>query len=427
MRPIKFHPCYALAWPILLLGLAALACNLQGSVAPQKTQPDQPTAANQNLPEPSSRAGLVPDQPLPTLKWEQETLPETGETLPEIAVDPTQAALLGRYEPSSEELPTELGKTREKPYPPFTRLILPEWDFQVRQVLRGEQAWQLIQAQSPNTAPPPAGQEYLLVLVRAHCKNLESHCGDIGLTNLLVTGDSLRALKDTLWDIPMPELYFADIYTAEEVEGWTDALVGQDENNLMLVIDLQSPDPSTGEDARLVRYIALQDGASLSLPADLAAVQPNELGKTPQTPAPLGQLVVSNDWEITLMEALRGPQALAKVKQVNPDNPDPEAGMEYILFHIRLRFIGREDAPHELYMSNFIWTDASDNRYQAPTIYGKSDPPGFWAQPDLFPGGSAEGWMLVQAPAGQPGVVIFDPDLHKPGHPQENIRYLAVE
>ena len=410
-----------------LLALAALACNLQAKSTGEPAQPGQPGTGSVNVPEPKGDAGLAPDTSLPTPDWQAEQDQDAGVPDPEITLEPALLEQMGRYAPSSLELAPEIGMTRFLPYPTYTTVVLPEWDFQVRQVLRGDAAWQLIRSQSPNSPPAPAGQEYILALVSARCKNWESECPDIALANLFVTGSSHLILNDTLWDIPAPELYYADIYTAEEMEGWSDALLPVGDPNPLLVIDVTSSDAATGEDTRFLRYIALQDGASLAVPAELAAIQPNELGKTRAAPAPRGETVVTGEWQVSIGEVIRGADAAAKIKQVNDNNPDPEAGMEFILCYVRVRRIGGPDAPRALYDSHFYWSDAAGERYFTPTIYGSSDPPNFWARIGLFPGGSAEGWMAAQAPIGQPGVIVFDPDRNESGYQPVNVRYLSVE
>ena len=73
--------------------------------------------------------------------------------------------------PSSDRSSDELGMTRSNPYPIDAQVSTSFWDFKVLEVARGEDAWQIIQAENPENPPPPPGKEYFLVKVEVRCKN----------------------------------------------------------------------------------------------------------------------------------------------------------------------------------------------------------------------------------------------------------------
>ena len=110
---------------------------------------------------------------------------------------------------------------------------------------------------------------------------------------MFMTGSDYKGYGDTMDSWPQPEFLFEDMFTAETVEGWIDAVIPTDEQNLMVVVD----DESNGN--RTTRFLALEAGASISLPADLSSLKPNGLGVDVTNPVPPGQAAISSTWEIS--------------------------------------------------------------------------------------------------------------------------------
>jgi hypothetical protein len=409
---------------VLVLFLASLACNLNLS----KSQPEggKPLVVDESYTN-KPFGGQSADEPTPQslLPFPSEDI--TGEAsspgaLQEVPVDEALLKELSRYEPSSDELPADYGKSREKPYPTYTRISTPYWDLQVRDVLRGADAWQIIQKQWDKTPPPPDGLEYLLVKVQVHAKIQTS----ISINELYVTGDRNLVVTDSLVDYPVPELYYTDIYTAEVAEGWTDALVGVDEHNLELVFD-KTNERNWQDKQRFTFFIALEDGASLTVPPDLAGIQPNDLGKDLQNSAPIGSKVISEDWEITVLETERGTRALEIAQEANQYVPEPDSGMEYIVFKARLRYIGNSATARTIYGDNFQSIGSNGEFYKAMG-YGSTNLKWPWLRGGFYPGGEVVGWLAVLAKIGETSMkVVFKPDIHQSGSPEVNVRYLALE
>jgi hypothetical protein len=119
-----------------------------------------------------------------------------------------------------------------------------------------------------------------------------------------VTGDRNLVVEDALVDYPAPELYFTDIY-------------------------------------------------------------PNDLGKDLQNPAPIGSKVISEDWEITVLETERGARALEIAQEANQNTREPDSGMEYIVFKARLRYIGNSATARTIYGDNFQSIGSNGEFYKA--------------------------------------------------------------
>ncbi len=365
-------------WLLLIVFALALACNMPGfgdsNALDAAPQPETPTPEEQSLAEPS----------------EEQTSEDDAQ-------------------PTAETQSSELGMARTNPFPMETMVTTPYWDFQVLEIARGEAAWQILQTDDPDNPQPPPGKEYFLAKVKITCKHPGSGSHDIGLNDLFITGDSLTGHTDKLWDHPQPEFFYSDIYTAESLEGWIDVLVTPTEGNLMLVFD-RAEFVNDDYQPREVRYVALEPGASIEAPADLAGISANEIGIEEDNPAKAGESAITDEWEISIVEARRGQAALDLVMQMNPDNQPPEEGMEYVVFKVRARRIGGE---HVALINHFDFKmvvpgmgRSGSDWMEDPTF--KLDPAG--ATPHLsaylFPGGTTEGWAVKQVPSGHTPLLV---------------------
>ncbi|MBN1669147.1 MAG: hypothetical protein JW862_18780 [Anaerolineales bacterium] len=364
---------------VVFLLAAALACNMPG--VGERDETTSPEDAG---------SGVVAPSP------EIDVSQPAGESAVEAAATDGQSV--------------PLGFSRSNPYPIETEVVTPYWDFKVLEVLRGQEAYDLVRAQNPDAAPAPDGKEYLLVKVWVRCKIAGSTAYDLDLDNLFITGDRLHGYTDRLIDSPTPEFFYSDMYTAESLEGWIDVLVEVGEQDLMLVIDLQ--ETVEGEvQPRELRYVALEPGATLDFPTELAGIAPNELGEDLATPAQIGETVVTTDWELTVLETRRGQAALDLALAMNARNNPPEEGLEYVAFLMRARRIGAQDVairassyPLRAYVPG-QGRNGSD-QMEDPHFY--LDPGGAfpYLNTKLFPGGQVEAWVIKQVPASYTPVII---------------------
>jgi len=298
----------------------------------------------------------------------------------------------------------EPGLGRANPYPLDTEVVTPYWDFKVLEFHRGEDAWQMIQADDPNNPPPLPGKEYVLIKVWLRNKNPTPNAQNFGLNEIFVTGDSLQVHTDVLIDRPAPEVVYSDIYTAETLEGWIDVLVESTEGNLMLVFDRNEYIDSEST-PREVRYMAIDEGASIEIPAELDAIATNDLGLEIENPAKIGETVIGEDWEATILESVRGDAALDIVMQMNDKNDPPEDGLEYIAFRARFRRISKTDVI-EGHASFSAYAPGkgqhnSDFLSEPRGVHNKNKENFPWMEYNFFPGLESEGWFVLAAPAGQ--------------------------
>lgn len=302
--------------------------------------------------------------------------------------------------PSNTPTPSPIGMSRSNPFPHSQAVSAPNWDFQILEVMRGDAAWQAVQAANQFNEPPPAGMEYLTVKLGVKCTYTDSEEHSIGENDFRVTGDHLTEYSTASAVSPDPQLD-ARLFTGGEAEGWATYLIHQGESNLILFID----ELFSFEEDRY-RYVALDEGASINVSPALAEIAPTDLGNDRANPAPLNQTVTTEDWQVTILEVIRGDPAWTMIQSTNQFNDPPAEGMEYILAKVRVRNISTADESEQIDDNWFETTGNANVLYDPPSV----------VEPDpaldvvLFPGGQYEGWAVMQAAIGETNLVaVFEP------------------
>lgn len=246
---------------------------------------------------------------------------------------------LEQEEVTSEEpsAPQEPGFSRGNPIPRSEIVPAPNWDVQVLEVVQGDEAWQALQAANKFNEPAPERMEYLLVKLLVKCTYADDEEHSISGYDFRVTGDHLIRYSTASVVEPEPALD-AQLFTDGEAEGWSAYLIDQGENNLILIVD----EVMNWDDDRF-RYIALDEGASITVPAELSDIKPTDSGKERSSPAPFGETITTEDWQIAITEAVRGNDAWTMVQDANQFNDPPKEGMEYIAVKVRVRYISTVD------------------------------------------------------------------------------------
>jgi hypothetical protein len=305
---------------------------------------------------------------------------------------------------------------RSNPYPPTEAVSAPNWDLQVMEFQRGDEAWNTLQTADSTNLAPPEGKEYVLVKIKAKCTYTDKDKHPISVNDFKVTGDQLIAYEaaDGVM-VPAPALD-ADLAAGEEAEGWAAYQVNKDEGNLILFLD----EMANNNDDRL-RFIALEAGASVNISPDLASIQPTDLGKTADKPAPRSAKINTQEWEVTVKEVMRGDEAWNMIKQADDANDPPPEGMEYTAVKVHVRYLGKPDQATRI--DNFFFTssDSSGVLYDFTSV--TLPPPGLEVL--LFPGGEYEGWVVLQSNKDAEGLVlVFESLLDTTG---ESLRYISLE
>lgn len=319
--------------------------------------------------------------------------------------------------------PDEAGTTRRAPLPVGTLLSVPGWELKVIEFLRGDDALQVIRSSGQQVEEPPAGKEFALAKIFVRCTALDSDAHDLGLNELFITGNSHIAYVDTLDGIPQPEFLYEDMYSAEAVEGWIDALIPVNEQDLMVVLDLQEYKAD-----RITRFFALEKGVSVPLPKNFSEHEPNKIGASMDAPAKVGEQIITSEWEISLLNASRGAQAETDIKQENPLFNPPQEGMEYTLLEIELNYFGKNDSPLHIGPDNFYAVTRDGKKLAGEWVRVPKQSKNPYINATIFPGAELAGWIAISIPADMDyRLIVFDPDRYHSEKADVNLRYLLIE
>jgi hypothetical protein len=382
-QKVRVTPMFIAA---VLLVLMTLAC---GSSVPTATRrsptsrpgQNEPTQAPQN-----TRVPLATSTPLPT---------------------PTPL-------PTLTPTPAPIGFSRREPFPKSVLASVPDWDIQVLEVKRGAEAWNAIQEANAYNSPAPEGKEYMLVKLYVKSTHKDNEAHSVSSYDYQVTGDRLTSYTVTFVSGLEPELR-ATLFSGGETQGWVSYLVAEGETNLMLVVN-----GLYNFDSPSIRYLAIDDGASISIPPDLAAIQPNQAGALRSKPALRYGTVITRGWEITIKDVQRGEAAWNLITEENEYSAPPDEGMEYIVVKVHVRYIATEDKAGSMGTYSFKSTGSKGVLYDYPS---NTEP-----QPalniSLYPGGEYEGWVTVQAAIGETGMMlVYEPLFDING----SERYISLE
>ena len=151
-----------------------------------------------------------------------------------------------------------------------------------------------------------------------------------------------------------------------------------------------------------------------SIAQDNSSTNPAAVGSAVRSMVELGSVYTNiYDITITVLETVRGKEALDRLKTANPDNKMPTEGFEYVMAHIKFDFKGRA-------VSDRLSFDLGDVPLQWVALDGKDlteyarvslTVPNPALRGMVNPGASAEGWVAFAVDRKDPRpVMVFDPD-----------------
>lgn len=361
-------------------------------------------------------------------------LPSLNRNISEDALKPDQTTLNipepiledeSENDKSSTAISFEMGLSRKQPYPVGNLVNIDGWQIEVREFLRGSAAMNVINASGRDVQSLAEGSEYALARVFLRCVALDDEAHSLGISDISITGSSNKIYGDQLDGLPQPEFLFEDMFTAEAVEGWVDAIVPVSEKNLMLVVDLNNWDPAE----RKTRYFSLEEGASITFPVSGTEKAMNSVGIDISNPALLNQEMILKNWALIVEEVISGEQALNLLQQSNPKFPPPEPGWQYLLIKVKVEYFQFADIPATLQSSHFYAVDqlgdlnAGANRF----INTPKSAEWVWLNERLLPGAAVEGWVIVATEVdSHPLIIAFDPDEFSWDNSGESKRYIKL-
>ena len=291
------------------------------------------------------------------------------------------------------------------------------WGASVLEVVRGDAALEILTEANSFNEPPADGHEYVLVRLRGHNLSREDTFGNMWEADFKVTGNEnvlyFFYARPSLVE-PTPDFDFY-LFPGGSGEGYMAFQVRVEDTGLML---RHEPFAIFGDED--IRYLALEDGAGVTAPAEPLAAA-TDVGVELDSPAPLGTTIINGLFEITVLEVVRGDDALAMAIEANQFNNEPDEGMEFVQVRIRVRNVGTEDAP--LDVDGFSFNTVGDRGEiwdVPPIVYPLPE-----LDTNLFPGGSFEGWVTFQARAGEGSLVLIYEEFFS--FSDDNTRYLALE
>ncbi len=341
----------------------------------------------------------------------QETLTEIGKEMQESM----QGSQTAQAEPTAvPTVPAGPGMSRQNPYPVGSAVTTENWQVQVTEVKRGDEAWQMIQQANQFNDPAPDGMEYLLVKIKAKNISKKTDEQQISKNDFRLTGSKNIEYSSLSVVAPEPVLE-AKLFLNGENEGWVPLIAAKDENNLILIAkEMFSFDDASS------RFVALEDGATISIPAELNKIQPNDLGIDRATPATKGQTVITNDWEITVGDVVRGDEAWNQIKAANQFNDPPADGMEYVLVKVKAHYIGQSNTSVSIQDGDFKSSGSANVMYDKPSVIPPNP-----LEARLFSGGEAEGWVPMMVKKDESSLqLVFSPMFE---FSDVNRRFMALE
>jgi hypothetical protein len=162
-------------------------------------------------------------------------------------------------------------------------------------------------------------------------------------------------------------------------------------------------------------FLALAFAASFrpAMAYDNSSTNPAEVGSRVRSMVELGS-VYSNIYDIgvTVLETVRGKEAVARLLSADAKNPAPAEGSEYILARVKFELQGRavtDTLTFELGDAPLQWVALSEDLIEYPPVSVAAPDPRLAGT--VHPGRFMEGWVVfaVDHSDAKP-VMVFDPD-----------------
>lgn len=146
---------------------------------------------------------------------------------------------------------------------------------------------------------------------------------------------------------------------------------------------------------------------------DNSSSNPADIGLQVRSMVELGSVYTNiYDIAVTVLETVRGEEAMAQLKAVSPKNDMPAKGFEYLLVRVKFELKGRavtDTLPFDLGDGPLQWVALASDLTEYPQISVTVPDPALVGR--VNPGDSMEGWVAfaVNQNDSKP-VMVFDPD-----------------
>ena len=238
-----------------------------------------------------------------------------------------------------------------------------------------------------------------------------------------------------------PEPVFGDGYGEEQIrEGWISFEVPKTESSLILAVRHSST--IFRSDANF-RYFGLEKDSGIDSDFSSAA-DPTEVGVTIDSPVPLSEVAVTSSFALEISEALIGEDAADRLSEVSFLNPEPGEDKEFWLFKVDVENVSSTISPssisrfqfsadgflevHAYLFASSLFVSGTGSGVGTSAIFSPFlELPGQELEASLYPGGSFEGWVLLEVDVGTDPVVVYDPSIGGGIAHDPDRRYFALE
>lgn len=306
-----------------------------------------------------------------------------------------------RVDSPSEESSETVGLTRGNPIPLGSTASYGDWEI------------------SANEMSQVADKVYVEITATYNGEEFSSDVNDL---ELCLTGSSHQLYPDSD-DDEGPEPVLGEGYGEEQIRtGWISFEAPSTESDLILAVRHSSTVFVADAD---LRYFGLERDVQIA--EDLSsATDPTDAGITIEAPVPLGDVATTSSFSLEIVESLTGEAAADKLSDISFLNPDLGEDREFFLFKVRAVNVSSSGSPssisrfhfsadgfreiHAYLLASSIFSPtsapgAADSALFSPFL----ELPGKELEASLYPGGSIEGWVLLEVEAGTELLVVYDP------------------
>ncbi len=281
------------------------------------------------------------------------------------------------------------GDSRAEPAPLGTEVAAGPWRLTVAEVVTGSDATDMVLAASSVNEAPRDGFAYVAVRVTA------VNDGDQPLE---ITGDDFAltaasgVVRRFTGVVPPEPALNGVAQPGESRDGWVVIGAPVDDDNLMLLYDSVTLSGDWAD-----RVFALGDAAAID-PADGPLAEANEVGLTPDDPAGIGDVIVTDAWEVELLgiasceEVFDMSDFRVQALQVG----DSYDSAPWLAINVKIANIQAGNDPAYLSTTAFMLVE-SDGSTTSNVITLTAPAPD--ASGDYFPGASRDGWVAFELPA----------------------------
>jgi hypothetical protein len=283
-----------------------------------------------------------------------------------------------------------VGMSRADPVPLGEVAQAGPLEIRVQDVLLGADAVGAILGASPMNSEPRDGTTF--VAVNLHVRNTGKNPLWVNNDDFALTGDS-GLVRRFLGVLPPEPVLDQMVGPGEDATGWIALSAGADESDLLLLFDSVSIGGNWAD-----RVLALQDGAAVPDATERAA-EVNRAGTDPAAPLGLGEVAVTEQWAVELINVVTGADAFNLVDYrtgaLGVEDALAADGSLWVALQFRVTNAAAGGAQAWFPTNAFVLADEAGN----PVLdIATLTPPHPDASGGYFPGGTRAGWVMFDVP-----------------------------